>query len=141
MPQPSQHEEAALPAVEFKTELNSFGVYRIYKSGEPTYTPDDDFWVNSVANGPNFTKEPPSDTQPMWATPFGSNFTQVDNMEPTIAHPSYLPFQNMSVFHLMQWFYGSSLMKSLSTLNDLVDRKSTRLNSSHYSRSRMPSSA
>jgi len=34
--------------------------------------------------------------------------------------PSYLPFKNMSIFHLMQWFYDSSLTKSLGTLNDLV---------------------
>ena len=34
--------------------------------------------------------------------------------------PHYLPFQNMSTFQLMQWFYDSSLMKSLGMLNNLV---------------------
>ena len=32
----------------------------------------------------------------------------------------YLPFPNMSIFRLMGWFYDSSLMKSLGTLNNLV---------------------
>ena len=34
--------------------------------------------------------------------------------------PGYLPFKNMLVFRLIQWFYDSSLTKSLGTLNDLV---------------------
>ena len=36
---------------------------------------------------------------------------------------------------------GMALMKKIPTFDDLVDRKSTRLNSSHSSVSRMPSSA
>ena len=35
----------------------------------------------------------------------------------------------------------STLLKSINRMNDLVDRKSTRLNSSHKVQSRMPSSA
>ena len=36
--------------------------------------------------------------------------------------PGYLPFKNMSIFCLMQWFYNSSLTKSLGTLNDLIHK-------------------
>ena len=48
------------------------------------------------------------------------DFTQPDNTEPTIACPAYLPFQNMSVFCLMQWFHDPSSSKSHNTLNNLV---------------------
>ena len=107
----------------FKTDPNSFGVYRIYQSGEPTFTPDDNFRVDSVADGPNFTKDQRSDPQPTWASPFGTDLTQSDlpdNTEPMATQPRYLPFPNMSIFHLMRWFYDSSLTKSLGTLNNLV---------------------
>ena len=118
-PEPSQHEEE-LPAVpQFQTDANSFGVYRIYKSGEPSFTPDDNFQIANVADGPNFTKDLRSDPQPTYASPFGTDFTQSNNTKP-IGTPPYLPFKNMSIFHLMGWFYDSSLMKSLGTLNNLV---------------------
>ena len=123
IPEPSQHEEE-LPAVpKFQTDMNSFGVYRVYKSGEPSFTPDDNFRVDSVADGPNFTKDQRSDPQPTWASPFGTDFTQSDPPDDTelaTARPPYLPFLNMSIFRLMHWFYDSSLTKSLGTLNNLV---------------------
>lgn len=118
-PQPSQH-EPEIPAVpEFKTEPNSFGIYRIYKSGEPSFTPDDNFRIGNVSDGPNFIQDQPR-ARSTWASPFGTNFTghnQPSGSEPT---PSYLPFKNMSIFRLMRWFYDSSLTKSLGTLNNLV---------------------
>jgi hypothetical protein len=56
-PQPSQasQHEPEVPAIPgFKTDPNSFAVYRIYKSGEPSFTPDDDFHIGKVSDGPNF---------------------------------------------------------------------------------------
>ena len=103
--------------------MNSFGVYRVYKSGEPSFTPNDNFRVDSVADGPNFTKDQRSDPQPTWASPFGTDFTQSDPPDDTelaTARPPYLPFLNMSIFRLMHLFYDSSLTKSLGTLNNLV---------------------
>ena len=122
-PEPSQHEEELPHIPEFKTETNSFCVYRIYKSGEPSFTPDDNFRIDSVADGPNFIKDPRSEPQSTWASPFGTDFMQTDphkKPKPTAAQPGHLPFQNMSIFRLMQWFYDSSLTKSLGTLNNLV---------------------
>lgn len=49
IPPPSQHQ----------TKANSYGVYRIYKSGPPSFTPDHNFRINSVANGPNFMTSRP----------------------------------------------------------------------------------
>ena len=123
IPQPSQP-EPEIPAAqvpEFKTEPNSFGIYRIYKSGEPSFTPDDNFHVANVSNGPNFIQDPPQ-ARSTWASPFGVGITAVDPPADSKNTPGYLPFKNMTIFHLMQWFYDSSLTKSLGTLNDLVHK-------------------
>ncbi|KAF8811646.1 hypothetical protein BYT27DRAFT_7336095 [Phlegmacium glaucopus] len=118
-PQPSQHEPVAPATPEFKTESNSFGIFQIYKSGKPSLTPDDNFHITNVSDGPNFIKDPPQ-AHSTWASPFGTSFTSPDPPGDSEITPSYLPFKNMSVFCLMQWFYDSSLTKSLSTLNDPV---------------------
>jgi len=118
-PQPSQHEPNVPAVPEFKTEPNSFGIYRVYKSGEPSFTPDDDFRIDNVSDGPNFIRDP-SQARSTWTSPFGANFTGSDPPADSENTSSYLPFKNMSIFRLMRWFYDSSLTKSLSTLNDLV---------------------
>ena len=48
--------------------------------------------------------------------------------------------QNTALFSLLGTFYGGD-GKSTFALPNLQDRKSTRLNSSHHTTSRMPSSA
>ena len=123
IPQPSQP-EPKIPAAqvpEFKTEPNSFGIYCIYKSGEPSFTPDDNFHVANISDGPNFIQDPPQ-ARSTWASAFGVGITAVDPPANSKNTPGYLPFKNMSIFCLMQWFYDSSLMKSLGTLNDLVHK-------------------
>ena len=116
-PQPSQHEPEALAIPDFKTGPNSFGIYRVYKNGEPSFTPDDNFRVSNVSDEPNFIQDPTSTT---WASPFGTDFSSPDSPEDSETTSSYSPFKNMSIFHLMRWFYDSSLTKSLGTLNNLV---------------------
>lgn len=118
-PQLSQHEPETPAVPEFKTEPNSFGIYRIYKSGKPSFTPDDNFRIGNVSDGPNFIQDQPQ-ARSTCASPFGTNLTSPNRPNDSNLTPSYLPFKNMSVFHLMQWFYDSSLTKSLGTLNDLV---------------------
>jgi hypothetical protein len=107
-----------LPSLpDFQTDSNSFGVYRIYKSGKPTYTPDEGFTINSVADSPNFVVNKP-DNASKWTSPFGiaDPPTNSESESPT----SHLPFKNMSVFRLMRWFYDASVTKSLQSLNSLV---------------------
>lgn len=96
--QPSQHEPEALAIPDFKTGPNSFGIYRVYKSGKPSFTPDDNFHVSNVSDGPNFIQDPTSTT---WASPFGTNFSSHDSPEDSETTPSYSPFKNMSIFRLM----------------------------------------
>jgi len=109
----------APPLPKFQTDSNSFGVYRVYKSGKPTYTPDESFTINSVADSPNFTVHKP-DGASTWSSPFGiANPTANSESEPE-SSPSYLPFKNMSVLRIMKWFYDTSVTKSLQSLNSLV---------------------
>jgi hypothetical protein len=118
-PQPSQHEPEIPPVAKFKTGPNSFRIYRVYKSGEPSFTPDENFRIADVSDGPNFIQDPPQ-ARSTWASPFGAGITAVHPPADSETTPGYFPFKNMSIFRLMQWFYDSSLTKSLGTLNDLV---------------------
>jgi hypothetical protein len=119
-PEPSQHEPDVPAVPQFQTEPNSFGIYRVYKSGEPSFTPDDNFRIGNVSDGPNFIQERPQ-APSTWASPFGTTLTNPDPpASDSEIPPSYFPFKNMSIFRLMRWFYDSSLTKSLGTLNDLV---------------------
>jgi hypothetical protein len=123
VPQPSQH-DPEIPTVqvpEFKTEPNSFGIYRVYKSGEPSFTPDDNFHVGNVSDGPNFIQGS-SQARSAWTSPFGTGLMTLDPPGDSNNTAGYFPFKNMSIFRLMQWFYDSSLAKSLGTLNDLVHK-------------------
>ena len=120
-PQPSQHELEIPPVAEFKTGPNSFGIYQVYKSGEPSFTPDNNFHIANVSDGPNFIQDPPQ-AHSAWASPFGASLTNPPGKSESDNTPSYLPFKNMSIFCLMQWFYDSSLTKSLGTLNNLVHK-------------------
>ena len=120
-PQSSQHEPEVPAVPEFKTEPNSFGIYQVYKSGKPSFTPDDNFRISNVSNGPNFIPNPPQ-IHSAWALPFGVDSTTPDSPGDSKITPSYLPFKNMSIFWLMQWFYDSSLTKSLGMLNNLVHK-------------------
>jgi hypothetical protein len=48
---------------------------------------------------------------------YPSNALQDDNR---VAGPSFAPFRNPSIYHLMTWFFASSNTKSLNELNSLV---------------------
>ena len=48
----------------YTSPTNSFGIYRVYTCGAPSYTPDDDFSLEDVADNPNFTR-PSSASRPV----------------------------------------------------------------------------
>ena len=82
---------------DFTSEENSFGVFRVYKCGKPTYSPDDSEIINN---------EPPNPS----------------NHGPPLRHlPSYHPFDNSTVLRLISWYYNGSSTKSISDLNTLVN--------------------
>ena len=105
----------AIPKNSYQTSPNSYGVYRSYPSGCPSYTPDELYTLDSVSDSTTFAMslgEESADTRPWWS-PFGSSLQSL--------HKDYFtPFLNASVFRLMHWFYNGSNTKSLTDLDQLV---------------------
>jgi hypothetical protein len=94
---------------------NSYGVYQIYPDGEPSYSLDEIYSLNSVINDSLETakdSEEDSDSRPWWATAPSSDKNR----------SYYAPFPTTSHFRLMCWFYDGSPSKTLSALDDLVQK-------------------
>ena len=96
---------------ECRTNVNNYGIYRVYRGSAPTFTPDDMFNIASVADSPNFTSSPmvPVDR----SLPF--------NIVSEADQPSYLPFANKTTHMLMNWYYNGSSTTSATKLNTLVN--------------------
>ena len=97
----------------FETASNSYGIYRVYPGGRPSFTPDELYTLNQVADSSNFTQDTSSRTRPWWSV-FGSS---LENLETNY----FAPFLNASVFRLTKWFYSGSNLKSLGELDRLVN--------------------
>jgi hypothetical protein len=97
------------PSNVYTTAPNSYGIYRVFKYGAPSFNPDDDFSINHVADNPNFAPQPPSVDQATSFSPFAHS-------SETIEHP----FANQTTLRLMSWFYNGTNTKSLNDLNNLV---------------------
>jgi hypothetical protein len=41
----------------FETTSNSYGIYRVYPGGHPSFTPDELYTLNQVADSSNFTQD------------------------------------------------------------------------------------
>ncbi|KAF8165838.1 hypothetical protein B0H34DRAFT_856090 [Crassisporium funariophilum] len=102
------------PAEEFPTayttEPNSYGVYRVYPGGAPTFDPDKSSTTHTVAEHPSFLPQNPMSTNP--SCPFPS-----ENLESQPSHP----FPNQSTLQLMSWMYNGTTSKSNKDLNSLVN--------------------
>jgi len=105
VPNPSPVEVLSLPP--HQTDSNSFGVYCIYRSGIPDYSPDADFHLNKVADDPNFTGAQPNLPLPM-PGPF------CDDPDPDS------PYKKKTTERLMAWYYAGSNTKLLQDLNILA---------------------
>jgi hypothetical protein len=94
---------------------NSYRVYQIYPGGELSYSLDEIYSLNSVIdNSLEIAKdsEEDSDSHPWWATAPSSDKNR----------SYYAPFPTASHFCLMCWFYDGSPSKTLSALDDLVQK-------------------
>jgi len=92
-----------------RTTPNSYGIYCVYPDGKVTYSPDELYSLDTVADGSVTTvNDPEEDSCPWWTS------------APSDNNDYYAPFPTASHFHLMQWFYDGSTLKSLSALDDLV---------------------
>jgi hypothetical protein len=98
----------------YKTDRNSYGVYRVYDGGPPSYTPDELHTLHHVSDSPNFNSDSlRSDAYPWWSR-LGSTIS-------TATKNTFAPFLNATTFHLMNWFHSGSNQKSLAELDRLVN--------------------
>ncbi|KAF8802003.1 hypothetical protein BYT27DRAFT_7226594 [Phlegmacium glaucopus] len=86
------------PAPDFKSEANSYSVYRIYHGGRPSYTPDETFHLDYASDSCNFALKGPKIT----------------------ITPRQNPFSNTSILRLMNWFHNNATSKTLNDLDTLV---------------------
>jgi len=95
------------------TYPNSYGVFHIYPDSEASYSPDEIYSLDSVIeHSVEIAKDSDEDldSHPWWAA--------APSLDKNKSY--YAPFQNMTHFHLIQWFYDGSPSKTLSALDDLV---------------------
>ncbi|TFK38281.1 hypothetical protein BDQ12DRAFT_698836 [Crucibulum laeve] len=106
----------------FHSLPNSYGIYCIYPSGQPTYTPDELFQINHICDSENFAADSNTNHSRAWWSSFSSSIKK-----PTLDY--FAPFKSPSVFRLMDWFYSGSTKKSLGELDRLVKFKKEDLTS------------
>ena len=104
----------------YTSQANSFGIYRVYTNGAPSYTPDDDFNIENVTDNPNFLQSSNPRTAPS-SIPFDISPSRapLDGLE-SVNSLSLHRFENSSIFRLMLWHHNGAITKSLNDLNVLV---------------------
>ena len=107
-------EKESQPA--FRTEPDSYGVFREYAHGKPTITPDHLYSISDVSNSSHHALGPSLGSIARISSVLGSAVESLKNK--TVMF--FEPFRNASIFHLMAWFNRASVIKSISKLNMLV---------------------
>lgn len=99
----------------FETEPNEFGLYRTYMTF-PTTDPEAERTLDDVCNAPlNTSRHAPLHSSSSWQQ-FKAAFNTTRGARENIFHP----FQNATIFRLMNWFYNGSNTKTIAELNLLV---------------------
>lgn len=111
-PKTPPRDDVEPPPHPYTTDPNSHNVYHVYESGAPMFTPDYSFHINSVADSPNFIASNQA-SRAAWSSLFGI----ATHVIPNIKTFEQLPFANISICHLMMWFYNGSNTKSLTNLD------------------------
>jgi hypothetical protein len=100
----------------FRTECDSYGVYREYPHGKPTITPDQHYTLSDVSDSPYLSLDPSASA----STSILGLASQKLQQTVKALKPFFAPFRNPTVYRLMDWFNNSSISKSLHDLNQLV---------------------
>ncbi|KAG2035902.1 hypothetical protein BDR03DRAFT_1012197 [Suillus americanus] len=98
----------------FTTEPDSYGIFCSYPYSFPTFDPNNLTSLLHVSDSVHFQKTADQTGACPWWSGFGSSLTSVKD-------GFFVPFLNVTIFHLMCWFYSGSNMKSLAELDHLVD--------------------
>ena len=63
--------------VAFTTDSNSYGIYRVYPHGRPSYTPDELHMLQQVSDSSTFVKDPSMSESRTWWSPLGSSLVEL----------------------------------------------------------------
>ena len=99
----------------YEMKPNGFGLYRSY-SVYPQYDPDITQQIDDLCDALGLLVEPGDGTKG-YLQGLAPDIVDMDSEK----QPFYAPFLNPTVFHIMEWFYNCSIMKSVSQLTSLVD--------------------
>jgi hypothetical protein len=97
----------------FDIEPDEFGLFCSYISC-PMYEPDKEVSLDSICDMEGFAVVKANSDH--WWSVFRSGSPLVES-----AKNPFAPFLNATVFCLMNWFYSSSNVKSVTELNELVN--------------------
>jgi hypothetical protein len=94
----------------FRTEPDSFGVFREYSKGKPSITPDKFYSLSDLAASPYLALDPSS---PLYQSSSTCPIVTEEN--------PFAPFKNATTSLLMTWSYRPSNTKSIPEMNSLVN--------------------
>ena len=103
-----------LEIIPFRTDPDSYGIFREYSHGCPTLTPDEHHNLSDMSESPNLAC-------PSSKTPVRSALdSQLEKSVNSIKAEFFAPFRNPSLYRLFTWFHAESNTKSIPQLNSLV---------------------
>lgn len=108
-----------LSSPSFQTNPDSYGVYREYSCGRPSITPDSHLTLSDISDSPylalNVSTQLKSTISSV-SSPAAKNVNTVDRITDWFA-----PFKNPSTYRLMNWYTTTSVTKSMTELDSLVN--------------------
>ena len=103
----------------YHMDPNGYGIIHEYLHGRPSITPDQHYNLTEISDSPYIAVDDPPDSQastPPLLSPLQKTCLSATSAIQTL----FAPFHNISIYHLMTWFYSSSNTKSVGELNALV---------------------
>lgn len=103
--------------MEFETEPNEFGLFRVYTNKLPQRDPEDDVTLLQLADSPNFGEDTVPQTSPSVAL---GGLAVGDDDPPGKDDNVFAPFKNPTTFYIMDWSHSGTGTISGAEVNRLV---------------------
>jgi Plavaka transposase len=117
-PEPVSQAEEIQPNLQFVTEPDEFGLFRVYPRN-PHHEFDEDLTLNDISD--NLASSSENLDPHRWSKGFNpENHAKLIAEEATYGNP-FFPLSNATSFRLLNWFYGGSSQKSQADLSSLVE--------------------
>jgi hypothetical protein len=110
-PEPQEH-----LLQEIRTDTDEFGLYRVYAT-RPIIDPDENTSLEDVCDSPGLAAGS-NQSRGRWWSRFGGPGTSNANISES--QNRFAPFENSTIFRLMNWYHSGSGKLSVGQLNSLV---------------------